>query len=82
MLQSSKTERADSDRFASGKSDRIYSWYKPSLSLRDISPKGRDKFDLRTQKAFLPEEGGAAQAVTEGAAREQVCIRGSLMRYI
>ena len=27
-------------------------------------------------KAFLPEEGGAAQAVTEGAAREQVCIRG------
>ena len=31
-------------------------------------------------KAFLPEEGGAAQAVTEGAARWQVCIRANLMR--
>ena len=31
-------------------------------------------------KAFLPEEGGTAQAVTEGAAREQVCIRENLMR--
>ena len=31
-------------------------------------------------KAFLPEEGGAAQAVTEGAARGQVCMRVSLMR--
>ena len=28
-------------------------------------------------KAFLPEEGGAAQAVTEGAARKQVCIRAN-----
>ena len=31
-------------------------------------------------KAFLPEEGGAAQAVTEGAARGQVCIRTALIR--
>jgi len=31
-------------------------------------------------KAFLFEEGVAAQAVTEGAAREQVCIRVSLIR--
>ena len=43
--------------------------FQPSLSLRDISPEGRDKFGLREPKAFLPEEGGAAQAVTEGAAR-------------
>ena len=33
---------------------------KPSLSLRDISPKGRDKFGLCETKAFLPEEGGTA----------------------
>ena len=32
-------------------------------------------------KAFLPEEGGAAQAVTEGAARKQVCIKVSLIRH-
>ena len=31
-------------------------------------------------KAFLPEEGSAAQAVTEGAAREQICIRAALIR--
>ena len=31
-------------------------------------------------KVFLPEEGGAAQAVTEGAARKQVCIKVSLIR--
>ncbi|WP_432617864.1 hypothetical protein [Butyricicoccus sp.] len=30
-------------------------------------------------KAFLSEEGGAASAVTEGAAREQVCIRVTLI---
>ena len=33
-------------------------------------------------KAFLPEEGGTAQAVTEGAARWQVCIRASLVRIL
>ncbi len=32
-------------------------------------------------KAFLPEESGAAQAVTEGAAREQICIRAALIRH-
>ena len=31
-------------------------------------------------KAFLPEEGGAAQAVTEGAAREQICMKVTLIR--
>ena len=29
----------------------------------------------RAPKAFLFEEGGTAQAVTEGAAREQACLR-------
>ena len=31
----------------------------------------------RRTKAFLPEEGGTAQAVTEGAARWRVCIRAN-----
>ena len=31
-------------------------------------------------KAFLPEEGGAAQAVTKGATHKQVCIRASPIR--
>ncbi len=35
---------------------------------------------MRKRKAFLPEEGGTAQAVTEGAARKQICIRVSLIR--
>ena len=30
-------------------------WQKPSLSLRDISPKGRDKFGLRVRaNTFAP----------------------------
>ena len=33
-------------------------------------------------KAFLPEEGGAASAVTEGAARKQICFRVNLMRIL
>ena len=37
---------------------------------------------VRKTKAFLPEEGGTAQAVTEGAARRQVCIRASLKRIL
>ena len=36
----------------------------------------------RKTKAFLSEEGGTAQAVTEGAARGQVCIRENLMRIL
>ena len=36
----------------------------------------------RKTKAFLFEEGGTAQAVTEGAARGQVCARVSLMRPV
>ena len=31
-------------------------------------------------KAFLSEEGGTAQAVTEGTAREQVCMRVNSIR--
>ena len=34
----------------------------------------------RRTKAFLSEEGGTAQAVTEGAARGQVCTKANLMR--
>ena len=30
---------------------------------------------VRKTKVFLSEEGGTAQAVTEGAARGQVCAR-------
>ena len=31
------------------------SWYQPSLSLRDISPRGRDKFGLRVRaNKFAP----------------------------
>ena len=33
-------------------------------------------------KAFLFEEGGAASAVTEGAAREQICFRVNLIRIL
>ena len=43
-------------------------------------PKGETRWIARKTKAFLPEEGGAAQAVTEGAAREKVCARVSLIR--
>ena len=32
--------------------------------------------------AFLFEKGGAAQAVTEGAAREQVCMQVNLVRQV
>ena len=36
----------------------------------------------RKTKAFLSEEGGTAQAVTEGATREQVCMRFTLIRQV
>ena len=43
----------------------------------------RDKVGLRVKtKAFLPEEGGTAQAVTEGAARGQIRMRVSLIRQV
>ena len=45
-------------------------------------PKGETSWSVRKTKAFLSEEGGAAQAVTEGAAHEQVCIRANLMRIL
>ena len=48
----------------------------PSLSLRDISPKGRDKFGLRVKaKNLFPLLGspfgraGICKQMTEGAAR-------------
>ena len=51
-------------------------WQKPSLSLRDISPRGRDKFGLRGKsKNSLPllssPEGraGICKQMTERAAR-------------
>ena len=64
------TERAESYKFVSGKSERVCSWHKPSLSLRDISPIGRDEFGLcaqvsKTQK--LPRE---------------PCSQGSFVRYL
>ena len=39
-----------------------------------------DQIVKQRTKAFLFEEGGTAQAVTEGAAREKVCIRATLIR--
>ena len=51
-------------------------WQKPSLSLRDISPRGRDKFRLRVKaKNSLPLLGspfgraGICKQMTERAAR-------------
>ena len=35
-----------------GKPEEEYSWYKPSLSLRDISPEGRDEFGLCARARF------------------------------
>ena len=35
---------------------------------------------MTERAAFLSEEGGAASAVTEGAAHEQVCMQVSLIR--
>ena len=43
-----------------------------SVAPRHLSQRERQVESCET-KAFLPEEGGAAQAATEGA--EQVCIR-------
>ena len=45
-------------------------------------PKGETSWVVRKTKAFLPEEGGTAQAVTEGAAHEQVCIRANLKSHV
>ena len=45
-------------------------------------PKGETSWTARKTKAFLFEEGGTAQAVTEGAAHEQVRIRANLMRIL
>ena len=64
------TERAESYKFVSGKSERIYDWYKPSLSLRDISPGGRDEFGLRAQVNK-----------TQKLPREP-CSQGSFVRYL
>ena len=39
-----------------------------SVAARHLSQRERQVWIVRKTKAFLPEEGGAAQAVTEGAA--------------
>ncbi len=49
-----------------------------SVAARHLSQRER-LVKLRDTKAFLSEEGGTAQAVTEGAARGQVCIRAILI---
>ena len=51
-----------------------------SVAARHLSQRERRVWSVRKIKAFLLEEGGAAQAVTEGAAREQICIRVTLIR--
>ena len=53
-----------------------------SVAARHLSRRERQVWIARKTKAFLPEEGGTAQAVTEGAARWQVCIRANLMRIL
>ena len=53
-----------------------------SVAARHLSQRERQVWTARKTKAFLPEEGGTAQAVTEGAAREQVCARDCLMRHV
>ena len=53
-----------------------------SVAARHLSQRERQVWIVRKTKAFLPEEGGAAQAVTEGAAREQVCMRVFLIRQM
>ena len=49
-----------------------------SVAPRHLSQRER-RVKLCEIKAFLSEEGGTAQAVTEGAARGQVCIRAILI---
>ena len=51
-----------------------------SVAARHLSQRERQVWIVRKLKAFLPEEGGTAQAVTEGAARKQVCMRSTLIR--
>ena len=53
-----------------------------SVAARHLSRRERQVWTVRKTKAFLPEEGGTAQAVTEGAARGQVCIRANPMRIL
>ena len=45
-------------------------------------PKGETSLACAETQAFLSEKGGTAQAVTEGAARWQVCARVRLMRQV
>ena len=53
-----------------------------SVAARHLSHRERQVWIARKTKAVLSEEGGTAQAVTEGAARKQVCIRSNLMRIL
>ena len=53
-----------------------------SVAARHLAQRERQVWSVRKTKAFLPEEGGTAQAVTEGAARGQIRIRANLMRIL
>ena len=66
--------------FACGKSSSLEEGASPLCRCATSLPEGETRWTVRKTKAFLPEEGGAAQAVTEGAAREKVCARVSLIR--
>ena len=68
--------------FACGKSSSLKEGASPLCRCATSLPKGETRWIARKTKAFLPEEGGTAQAVTEGAARGQVCAKVRLMRQV
>ena len=68
--------------FACGKSSSLTREPALSVAARHLSQRERQVLAVRKTKAFLSEEGGAAQAVTEGAAREQVCMQVNLIRQV
>ena len=75
------------NEFVSGKSERVYSWYQPSLPLRGISPRGRDEFGLCVRgngELFLALPLGElafAEQMTERANKcEQVRMRVNLSK--
>ena len=63
--------------FACGKSSSLEEGASPLCRCATSLPEGETSWIARKTKAFLPEEGGTAQAVTEGAAHGQVCIRAN-----
>ena len=68
--------------FACGKSSSLEEGASPLCRCATSLPEGETRWIVRKPKAFLPEEGGTAQAVTEGAARWQVCAKANLMRIL